>query len=209
MPGHRFTKDDKPNVPGSSPSSSGFSDLEKMIGQDLNNKFGHPGGFGGGGMGGGGNNFNNPYQNIDPRGFMGNNGGNPGNVGPGQNPGNFGPGQNPGNFGPNSQSPGNYGPTVPGGNQYVGGNMQPGNVPGGANIPSNAPPGGYSGNLGPAFFVPEDVVAKDHGPVKQSIKDIKDIDYYPEMEADPALFNKGGFQDADFDQICERLKKGL
>lgn len=168
MPGHKFSKDDHPNGPGSKPSSSGFSDLEKMIGQDLNNKFGNPGGFGGGG-GMGGNNYNNPYQNIDPRGFVGNNGGNPGNIVPGQNPGNYNPGQNPGSLGPN------------GGNQYVGGNMPPGgNVPGGANIPSNTPPGGYSGNLGPAFFVPEDVASKkDQGQVKQSIKNIKDIDYYP------------------------------
>ena len=179
MPGHQFTKDFKPkpspfNSP--SPSSSGFSDLEKMIGNDLNNKFNQPGGFGGGGMGGGGmGSFGgNPYQNLDPRGFMGNNGGNPGNMG-------FNSG--------------------PGGNQYVGG-------PGG-NVPGGNTPGSSPANMGPDFFVPVEVPAKDKGVVKQSIKDIKDIDYYPEMDANPALFNKGEYQDPDFDQICERLKKGL
>ena len=158
-----------------------------MIGNDLNNKFNNPGGFGGGGMGGnmGGNGMggnmggggyggmggNNPYQNIDPRGFVGNNGGNPGNMG-----------YNPG----------------PGGNQFVG---QGGNVPGG-NVPGGYTPGSSPANMGPDFFVPVEVPAKDKGGVKQSIKDIKDIDYYPEMDANPALFKQGEFQDPDFDQIC-------
>ena len=155
LPGHNFTHDVKPPPPfgPGSPGSSGFSDLEKMIGQDLHQKFNNPGGFGGGGQGGmgqggmggfggggmgqggfggggmGGNDFNNnPYQNLDPRGFMGNNGGHPGNTGP----------------------------NVPGGNQFVGGN-NPGNIPGGANIPGGNVPssGGHvPANLGPDFFVP-------------------------------------------------------
>ena len=156
--------------PSNPSSSSGFSDLEKMIGNDLNNKFNHPGGFGGGnnnpGGFGGGMGPNNPYQNTDPRGFMGNNGGNPGNMGYNQ----------------------------PGGNQFVGNNVPGGQ---GGNVPGNTP-----GNMGPDFFVPVEVPSKDKGVVKQSIKDIKDIDYYPEMDANPALFNKGEYQDPDFDQIC-------
>ena len=82
---------------------------------------------------------------------------------------------NPGNMGYNQ-----------GGNQFVGGNVPGGNVPGG-----NVPGGNTPGNMGPDFFVPVEVPSKDKGGVKQSIKDIKDIDYYPEMDANPALFNKG------------------
>ena len=133
MAGHRFTKDD-PNKPKPGPNTpgSGFSDLEKMIGNDLNNRF-NPGGYGPGGMGGfggGGQNFNNnPYQNIDPKGFMGGNGGNPNNFGPN--------GGNPNNFGPNA------------GNQQVGGGNMP---PGGYTPPP--PPNTGPANLGPDFFVP-------------------------------------------------------
>ena len=134
MAGHRFTKDD-PNKPKPGPNTpgSGFSDLEKMIGNDLNNRF-NPGGYGPGGMGGfggGGQNFNNnPYQNIDPKGFMGGNGGNPNNFGPN--------GGNPNNFGPNA------------GNQQVGGG---GNMPPGGYTPP-PPPNTGPANLGPDFFVP-------------------------------------------------------
>ena len=112
---------------------------------------------------------------MDPRGLIGNNGGN------------------------NPYQPGNN-PHQPGNNQFVGGgginHTQGGNTP---------------GNLGPDFYVPPQIDPKTKGKtnVNQSINSINDIDYYPEMDANPALFNKQTFNDPDFDQICERLRKGL
>jgi hypothetical protein len=179
MGGHKFTKDYKgrPGGPGraSNPSSSGFGDLEKMLGQDLNNRFGGQGFGGPGGLGGpgsqggmGGNQFGNPYHNIDPKALIGGNGGNPNGYG----------------------SVGN--------NQFVGG-TQP--YPQGGSTPPN---------LGPQFFVPGEVTSKHkEGTVRQSITSINDIDYYPEMEAKPALFGKDQVTDPDFDAICERLRKGM
>lgn len=176
IPGHKFTKDPKgfPSVPPSVPPSN-FDDLEKKLGEDLNNKFkqggggGGFGGFGGNNMGGGGGINFNPHQQMDPKGFFSN------------------PNNPPSSNGPN--------------NQFIGGGFQPG----GASTPAQNNPGYYA----PNFYVPPDVPSKDKAPVKQSITSINDIDYYPEMDANPALFNKGTFKDPDFDQICERLRKGL
>lgn len=175
--GHRFTKDwhNGPKVPPGAPGSN-FSDLERMLGEDLKNRFNGPGGFGGFGgnnMGGGtGNNFN-PYQKMDPKNLIGNSGNTPSNNGP------------------------NY-------NQFVGGN-NPTSGTGNGGYPSPSTPA----NLGPNFYVPPEITPKEKGTVKQSITSINDIDYYPEMDANPALFNKGQIKDPDFDNICERLRKGL
>ena len=64
---------------------------------------------------------------------------------------------------------------------------------------TNVPPSQTPGNLGPNFIVPVDVPSKVQNPVKQSIQSINDIDYFPEMDANPALFDKGGFKDPGFD----------
>lgn len=66
-------------------------------------------------------------------------------------------------------------------------------------------------NLGPNFYVPADVVPsnKPNPAPRSSINSINDIDYYPEIDSDAPLFNKGAYSDPSFDQICEKLKKGL
>lgn len=126
---------------------------------------------------------------------MGQGGMGQGGMGPGGYSGNGGYG----GFGGGSVPPNNN--LGPGGNQYVGGN----------NPNINPPPGSYTpANLGPDFYIPGDIASKHkEGGVRQSINSINDIDYYPEMQANPALFNKDTFNDPNFDELCERLRKGL
>jgi hypothetical protein len=112
MGGHKFTKDPKgpggPNNP--STKGSGFTDLEKMLGEDLNKKFnqggfGGPGGNGGyGGQGGyGGPGFGGgsvpPNNNFGPGGNQYVGGGQPGSNPP---PGTY----TPANLGPDFYVPG-------------------------------------------------------------------------------------------------------
>jgi len=178
--GHKFTREWK-NIPSIQPNvPSNFTDI------------------------GGKKNDPNPYNG--PGGFGGNNMGGFGNGGQGNN---FNPYNNPdpkqfGNNGvntPNSFTPPN---NMPNNNQFVGNNANLG-----GNIPNSNPYQQSPANLGPAFFVVPDLTPKPKEMVKQSITSINDIDYYPEIDANPAMFNKGGFKDPDFDQICERLRKGL
>jgi hypothetical protein len=175
--GHRFTKDWKqppgpPSVPGSN-----FDDLERKLAEDLKNRFNNQAGFGN--FGGGNNNMGGSGPGGNSMGGSGNNMGG-GGIGNKFNPyQNMDPKNligNPSNNGPNN-------------NQFVGGNN-----PGSAGNPYSNPPA----NLGPNFFMPPDVTPKGNAQVKQSITSINDIDYYPEMDGNPALFNKGGMQDPDF-----------
>ena len=96
---------------------------------------------------------------------------------------------------PYIQGPGGYGP-------YGGGPQQGGGYGG------QAP--GYGGPPGPDFYAPVDIKARgnENNP-KSSITNINDIDYYPEVDPNMQVFNKGTFVDPSFDEICDRLRKGL
>ena len=200
--GHRFTRDWK-HIPTLPPNGipSNFTDIQNRLAEDLGNKIKGPGGQGpnnqagngGNGLGGGGNGIGgggigggfNPYQQLDPKQLINNAGNN-----------NFDPNSNPYNN-PNSNPYNN-----PNSNPYNLNNFGPGNN---GPAPNNTP-----ANLGPNFYVPPEIAPKNKGQeVRQSITSINDIDYYPEIDANPVIFNKGGFVDPDFDKICERLKKGL
>lgn len=222
--GHNFTKEWKniPSVPPSLPPSippgdSSFDDLAKKLDAEMKGKNNptNPGGYGpggnpygdqgnpyGGNQGGypyGNQGFNPSNQGYNGQGYNPNNNFNPYKqmdinqmINPNQN--NFGP--NPNNLGPNQN---NFGPNP---NTFVGNNTP-------------NPPNNFSGNtpanLGPNFYVPGDITpaVKTPNPPRSSINSINDIDYYPEIDSDAPLFNKGTFNDPTFDQICERLKKGL
>lgn len=201
IPGHQFAKDfhGGPSVPPINPNSN-FDDLERKLGEDLKNKFGQGGGgFNGGqvghgrqgGFGGGGTGDNfNPYKYMDAKGLIGSNNAQniPSNQGPSSNQFGGGGGNNP------------MGGTGPSNNQFVEGN----NPMGGTGSAQ-----GNKGNLGPSFYSPPVVVPKTQAPVRQSITSINEIDYYPEIDDSPVVFNKGEFNDPDFDQICKRLQLGL
>lgn len=108
------------------------------------------------------------------------------------NQGGFGGGSGPGGFGPGGQNMGGGGGGIGNSfNPYQ--NMDPKNLFGnnsGPNVPNQfvgGPGSGTSGNpysntpanLGPNFYIPPEVSAKEKPQVKQSITSINEIDYYP------------------------------
>jgi hypothetical protein len=189
--GHNFTKEWKniPSIPPSGPSvppgDSSFDDLARRLAAEMNGK-------------------NNPNNPPPPYGSGGNPyGGNQGNPYGGNQGNPYGnQGYSPNNqFNPNN----NYNPykqmDV---NQMISPNQNNNFI--GANTPTSNTPA----NLGPNFYVPADIPAnRPVNPPRSSINSINDIDYYPEIDSDAPLFNKGAYNDPTFDQLCERLKKGL
>lgn len=91
-----------------------------------------------------------------------------------------GPGSGPGNYNPYQQ-------------------MDPRQLFDSSNNPTN-PSNGPNSGPGPNFYNPGDIKAKapQQAP-RSSINNINEIDYYPEVDANTPIFNKGTFIDPNFD----------
>lgn len=201
--GHKFTKEWKniPSVPPvqPQPDPKQMDDFERKIAEEFKNKIINPYNNPGGNNPA---NFN-PYKQVDPNAFN-----NPNN--PNSNPN---PYINPYNSPHTPPNPYNS-PNIPP-NPYSNPNNPPNNFIGSGN--GNNQYGGSNpyekgpANLGPNFYVPADIAPKkpEVPTNRTSINSLNDIDYYPDIDVDAPIFNQGGFSDPSFDQICERLKKGL